>query len=155
MCLEWLEKNATGVLLALLIVLVFLVVWRKDSMCGGMDQGCRCCGFEPMASMRNRKVEGMTAQMHDRRVEGMYDRPAIMHDRQVEGMTGAVMHDRKVEGMQGAVMHDRRVEGMQGMYGSQASDSMVGMYGSEATETLLTRPIIYDDLLFNVQQGTV
>ena len=118
MCFKWLEENATGVLLAVLIVLMVWLVFRKDKMCGGSDQGCRCCGFEPMATMNNRRIEDMEATMHNRRVEGME----------------ATMRDRRVEDV-GVVSE--------------------GMYGEPTDEQMRAQPIIYDDMLFNIQHGTV
>ena len=60
---EFCEKNATGILVVVVLILVFWAIYRKESMCGGCDQQCKCCGYETFARGSNERftktVEGM------------------------------------------------------------------------------------------------
>ncbi len=80
---EYAKEHSTGILLIVVLLLVFTMVLRKETMCGGCDQQCKCCGYETFARGSNERMMGgggNIATLGDSYPERMMGRPIIYDD---------------------------------------------------------------------------
>lgn len=134
---EFCEKNATGILVVIVLILVFWVVYRKESMCGGCDQQCKCCGYETFARGSNERFSKTTN-------EGM-----VIGDKHLTSVGDSYPERMTIGDKQLASVGDYYPERMMGGGGHIAT------LGDSYPERMQGRPIIYDDLLSKVGHGVI